>query len=223
LLFDLRGSGRRRIVQIVYVTLAILMGGGLVLFGIGGSVSGGLVDAITQNQGGADTGKESYVKRVREAEARTKANPSDPAPYAALARARFQLASAGDNIDRNTGEFSAEGKRQLQAAATAWEKHLELAKDKPDDSVAGIMVQAYGILGDDVKAVQAQEVITEARPTAATFARLAILAYSAGQDRKGNLARKEALARTDADQRETLKAQIDEAKNAGAAGATPSG
>ena len=35
MLFDLRGTGRRRTVKIVYVTLAILMGGGLVLFGIG--------------------------------------------------------------------------------------------------------------------------------------------------------------------------------------------
>jgi hypothetical protein len=223
LLFDLRGAGRRRIVQVVYVTLAILMGGGLVLFGIGGSVSGGLVDAITQNKGGADTGTDRYSKRVQDLERQAATKPNDPKVYAALARARFQLASAGDNFDRTTGQFTAEGKRQLAAAAKAWEKHLQLAKDKPDDSVAGIMVQAYDALGDQVKAVQAQEVITEARPTAATFARLAILAYSAGQTRKGDLARKEALERTDADQRETLKAQIDEAKTAAAGASTPSG
>ena len=30
MLFDLRGSGRRRVVKIVYITLAFLMGGGLV-------------------------------------------------------------------------------------------------------------------------------------------------------------------------------------------------
>ncbi len=47
MLFDLRGSGRRRTVKIVYITLAFLMGGGLVLFGIGGDVSGGLFDAFT--------------------------------------------------------------------------------------------------------------------------------------------------------------------------------
>ena len=34
MLFDLRGRGRRRTVKIVYITLALLMGGGLVLFGI---------------------------------------------------------------------------------------------------------------------------------------------------------------------------------------------
>ena len=53
MLFDLRGSGRRRTVKIVYITLAFLMGGGLVLFGIGGGggISGGLVDAITERSG----------------------------------------------------------------------------------------------------------------------------------------------------------------------------
>ena len=45
MLFDLRGR-RRRAVQGTYLMLALLMGGGLVLFGIGGSVSGGLLDAF---------------------------------------------------------------------------------------------------------------------------------------------------------------------------------
>jgi hypothetical protein len=214
MLFDLRGGGRRRTVQAVYITLAILMGGGLVLFGIGGSVSGGLVDAITQNGGGGgSTGVERYQQRVRQAERRAEAKPKDPAVWAALARSRFQLATAGDSFDANTGQFTAQGKRVLTAAGGAWQKHLALAGNRPDDGVAGVMVQAYTALGDQVKAVQAQEVITEARPTGATFARLAILAYGAGQERKGDLARAKALELTDADQRETLKAQIDEAKS----------
>ena len=48
MLFDLRGR-RRRAVQATYLTLAVLMGGGLVLFGIGGDVSGGLFDAFSGN------------------------------------------------------------------------------------------------------------------------------------------------------------------------------
>jgi hypothetical protein len=216
MLFDLRGGGRRRTVQIVYVTLALLMGGGLVLFGIGGAVSGGLVDAITQNGGSAPTGIKRYQDKVRTAEAATKAKPQDPTAWATLARARFQLASAGDYVDPNTGAFNAEGKRTLTQATTAWEKHLQLAKNNPDDSLAGIMVQAYSALGDATKAVQAQEVVTEARPTAATFARLAILAYGAGQTRKGDLAEKKALQESPADQRNTLKAQIEEAKKSSA-------
>jgi tetratricopeptide (TPR) repeat protein len=223
MLFDLRGGGRRRTVQIVYVTLALLMGGGLVLFGIGGAVSGGLVDAITQNGGSGPTGVQRYRDKVRAAEAAVKAHPRDPAAWAALARARYQLASAGDYFDASTGQFNADGKRVLLASTQAWEKHLQLAKNKPDDSLASVMVQAYSALGDLSKAVQAQEVVTEARPTAATFARLAILAYGAGQTRKGDLAEKKALQESPPDQRNTLKAQIDEAKASSAApSATPS-
>ena len=47
MLFDLQGK-RRRVVQGTYLVLAILLGGGLVLFGVGsGNISGGLFDAIT--------------------------------------------------------------------------------------------------------------------------------------------------------------------------------
>ena len=43
MLFDLRSRGRRRTVQAVYLGLALLMGGGLVLFGVGaGNGNGGI-------------------------------------------------------------------------------------------------------------------------------------------------------------------------------------
>src|SRR5687768_9714279 len=69
MLFDLRGRGRRRTIKIVYITLALLMGGGLVLFGIGGggAMQGGLVDAITGSSGG-DTGSERFDNAERSEE-----------------------------------------------------------------------------------------------------------------------------------------------------------
>jgi hypothetical protein len=214
MLFDLRGSGRRTTVKAVYLTLALLMGGGLVLFGIGGDVSGGLVDALTENNGGTTTNDSTFRKRADTATREAQANPQDPAAWAEVARTRYQYAGSGDFLDRNTGEFTAEGKAQLQQAAAAWEKHLELAKNKPDDRVATLMVQAYGQAGlnEPEKAVAAQEIITEERPKDSTFATLAVLAYQAGQTRKGDLATKEALALADEDDRETLKSELDQAK-----------
>ena len=104
MLFDLRGSGRRRVVKIVYLTLAFLMGGGLVLFGIGGggALSGGLVDAITESDGGSGDGSDRFREAEEKATAAARANPSDAALWAALARARFNLASVGENIDQST-------------------------------------------------------------------------------------------------------------------------
>jgi hypothetical protein len=214
MLFDLRGSGRRTTIKVVYLTLALLMGGGLVLFGIGGDVSGGLVDALTENNGATTSNDSAFRDRADRATREAEASPQDPAAWAEVARTRFQYASAGEFINRQTGEFTAEGKAQLQLAATAWERHLELAKNKPDDRVATVMVQAYsqGGLNEPEKAVQAQEIITEVRPKDSTFATLAVLAYQAGQTRKGDLATKEALALADKDDRETLKSELEQAK-----------
>jgi hypothetical protein len=214
MLFDLRGSGRRTTVKAVYLTLALLMGGGLVLFGIGGDVSGGLVDALTENNGSTSTSDSTFRDRADRATRGAQATPQDPAAWADVARARYQYASAGEFINRETGEFNAEGKVQLQQAAAAWERHLALAKNKPDDRVATVMVQAYSQFGlnQPEKAVQAQEIITEVRPKDSTFATLAVLAYQAGQTRKGDLATKEALALSDEDDRETLKSELEQAK-----------
>lgn len=223
MLFDLRGAGRRRTVQATYLFLAILLGGGLVLFGIGGSgLGGGLLDAVTGSSGGS-TGNAAYEKRVQQTVAQTRTHPKDPAAWAALARARFQLASGADNFDPNTQTWTADGKKVLAQSASAWQQHLKYAGKKPDDGVAGLMVQAYSAAGlnQPVNAVAAQEVITESRPTSATFARLAVLAYGAGQTRKGDLSSQKALSLTDKDLRAGLKSQLDAAKQQSPS-ATPS-
>src|SRR5918998_3010837 len=141
MLFDLRGSGRRRTVKIVYITLALLMGGGLVLFGIGGggALQGGLVDAITEGGTGGD-GADRFVQQEQDAAARARANPTAE-NWAAVARARFNLASTGDNIDQSTGNYTDEGAEQLRAAGRAWEESVRLAGDNPDARVASLMVQ----------------------------------------------------------------------------------
>ena len=225
MLFDLRGSGRRRTVKIVYIALAFLMGGGLVLFGIGGGggISGGLVDAITGTTGGGDTSGDRFRKAEAAALAKTKANPQDAPAWAALARARFQLAGAGENFDAAKSTFTKKGVAQLNSAGDAWERYLALNPKKPDDRVASLMVQAFGALNQLDKAAEAQEVITDARPTAATFTQLAIYAYQAGQTRKGDLAKNKALELTDPDMREALKGQLESAKqSAQGAAAQPS-
>ena len=211
MLFDLRSSGRRRMIKVVYITLAFLMGGGLVLFGIGGggALSGGLVDAITESNSGDDpTGRLEDAERKATAAAR--ANPKDAALWAAAARARFNLASA--DVDQNTGEFDEAGKEQLRSAGRAWEEHVKLA-EKPDSRVASLMVQAYSVLEEFDKAATAQEVIALDRESAGAYTQLAVLAYQANQLRKGDLARDKALELTEPDMREALKGQLEGARS----------
>src|ERR687894_702719 len=78
MLFDLRGR-RRRAVQATYLTLAVLMGGGLVLFGIGGDVTGGLLSegGIFSGDGGSSQAEEEQDERLREAEADLRSNPQN--------------------------------------------------------------------------------------------------------------------------------------------------
>ena len=75
---------------------------------------------------------------------KTQANPQDAAAWAALARARFQLAGSGANFDPAKSTFTKKGIAQLNSAGDAWERSLALNPKKPDDRVASLMVQALG-------------------------------------------------------------------------------
>lgn len=214
MLFDLRGRGRRRTVQVIYLSLAILMGGGLVLFGIGGATSGGLVDALNSNSG-SDV-QDIYGDRVEALEKKTAAEPGNAQAWADLARARFQQATTGEGFDQSSGTFTDKGKQQLAGVKAAWEKHTALAKDDVDPNTARLMIQAFGQSGlnDNGAAVAAMEDVIAGTedPTYQLYAQYAILAYTAGQNRKGDLAKKEALALAPKDEREALTSQIDSAK-----------
>ena len=76
MLFDLRSRGRRRTVQAVYLGLAVLMAGGLVLFGVGaGNGFGGLL---------GDFKNESTAW-----EAVATASPNEPKGYECLAASAY--------------------------------------------------------------------------------------------------------------------------------------
>jgi hypothetical protein len=214
MLFDLRGAGRRRTVQAIYLGLAILMGGGLVLFGVGGNVGGGLLDAVKGNGSGGGTNN-TFEKRVERLEKRVRVNPSDANAWVELARARYQETSTGENYDQSTSSFTQKGIQKLRGVETAWDRYLALDPKKPDADVANLMVQAFGPngLNKPDKAVGAMEIVVDARPPSyALYAQLAQLAYLANQTRKGDLSAKKAVSLAPKDQREQLKQQLDEIK-----------
>jgi hypothetical protein len=217
MLFDLRSAGRRRTVKLVYLGLALLMFVGFVGFSIGSSgLSGGIVDAITGNNGGGN-GSDAATKRlqanINAAARRTRTSPSNPGAWAALARAHLQIASVGDNFDPAKSDYTAAGKRQLAAAGQAWDKYTALNPKKPDQGLARQMIQAFTSLNQPAKAVAAQEIVTEVDGTQQTFTNLALLAYQAGQTRKGDLAANKAVSLAPKKQRKDLKKQLDAVKS----------
>src|SRR3954453_12009913 len=83
MLFDLRGR-RRRAVQVTYLMLALLMGGGLVLFGVGGDVSGGLLDAF--KGGGGSSGNSALNDSIKKEEERLQTSPRNQVLLQSLVR-----------------------------------------------------------------------------------------------------------------------------------------
>ncbi len=230
MLFDLRGSGRRNTVRAIYLGLAILMGGGLVLFGVGGNVSGGLLNAVDQN--GNPTNGDTFAKRVKKLEARVRSMPGDAPAWAGLARARYQESSVGENYDQSTSSFTPKGKAKLAQVEMAWDKYLSLAPARPNADVANLMVQAFGPAGLNKpdKAVAAMEIVVDTRrpETAALYGQLAQLAYLAGQTRKGDLSAQKAVQLAPKDQKQQLKQTLDGFKTQAASAAaqqavTPAG
>jgi tetratricopeptide (TPR) repeat protein len=229
MLFDLRGRGRRRTVQIIYLALAVLMGGGLVFFGIGGGVSGGLLDAFKGGGGSSDV----LAKQDRALVRRVRLNSADAAGWASLARLRNQEARLSGGYDPTTGRFTHGARRELAKAATAWERYLALNPPSPDVTLAALMVQAFapGALNQPAGGVQAAEIVAAAHPAAQTYFQLAEFAYAAGQNRKAQLAGQKALSLTPKASRATVRAELALAKQqhgfvsattaAGSAGTAP--
>jgi hypothetical protein len=230
MLFDLRGRGRRRTVQAIYLSLAILMGGGLVLFGIGSSSNGGIIDAVVGDGSSGDTATSTLDKRIESALAKTRTTPREPAVWAELARLRYQR--AGIDIKEDS-TYTTKGKERLALATDAWEQYLSLDPKQANVRVARLMVFAYSQngLNEPIKAMRAQQLVTAAQdpPDTNLYQQLAQLAYIAGDNRTGDLASDRAVDLAPKADRKLLRQQLDQLKTSAAAQAaqatttTPSG
>jgi hypothetical protein len=212
MLFDLRGRGRRRTVQVIYLALALLMGGGLVLFGIGGGTNGGLFDAIGGGSGSSASVDKVFQQRLDTYEARLKVNPQDPAALIGLTKLHFSNASTGENYNQTQQAYTAKGLAELRQSSAAWQRYLATKPAKPDIDTANLMAQVYGPLGlkQYDKAVSSLEMVIAGRKeTANLYAQLAILAAGAKQDRKSTLAETKAIDLTPKAQRKQIKSAID--------------
>ena len=212
MLFDLRGRGRQRSIRVIYGGLALLMGGGLVLFGIGSnSGTGGLLDAVTGSSGSSST-NEVFQERVESAEERVQRNRRDAKAWNDLARARYTLGADQANINED-GTLSDGGVEELRQADRAWTEHVKLAGDAADPNTAVLMIRAYGALGENIKAVNAAELFATSRNDAGSYLQYATVAYQADQTRTGDLAGKRAVALATEQQRSAIRSQVEQAKS----------
>ncbi len=212
MLFDLRSRGRRRTVQGVYLFLAILLGGGLVLFGVGaGNGLGGLLNAF--NGGGSTSGQKAVVsQQEKNAIKATQVSPNSASAWANLIQARWTAAGQGANFNSSTGQFTASGLSELKLASQDWQRYLQLTKN-PDPNLAVLAARAYAGQQNYAGEASAWDIETLADPSAAKgFECLAVSAYAAGQTRKGDLASAKAISLVPKAQQTLLKQAINQAK-----------
>jgi hypothetical protein len=191
MLFDLRGR-RRRAVQATYLTLAILMGGGLVLFGIGGDVSGGLFDAFSDRTGGGSA-NEQLEERIERQEERLAANPRSEATLKALVRDYHALAAA--QLPTGAAEYPEEARDELAQAAEYWQRYLEVVEGEPDGSLARLALTLYdtGALNQPKEAAAAMRIVAEAQNDYQSYLALVQRAAAAGDERTADLAAQKAV------------------------------
>ena len=132
MLFDLRGK-RKRVIQVIYVILAIIMAASLLVIGLPGGVNpfGGGSGVVSQD--GADLA----IERAERLEERVAAEPKNRNVQAELIRARI---AAGNSLvqidDQGRTQVGDEATIQYDLAAQAWESYLRQTGKDPDPTVA---------------------------------------------------------------------------------------
>jgi hypothetical protein len=215
MLFDLRGR-RRRLVQATYLSLAVLMGGGLVLFGIGGDVSGGLFNAFEGDGGGGDANA-ALEERIDRQEQRLQANPANAAVLQALVRDNYQLATSQQPSGATS--FPEDARDELQKAANYWQRYVETESDKPSPTTALYALRVYdvGALNQPKQAARAASIIAEDRNDASGYLQLVQYAALAKDKRTADLAAQKAEDLAPKNQRKQVKQQAEALKKLGQA------
>jgi len=210
MLFDLRGR-RRRAVQATYLMLALLMGGGLVLFGIGGDVSGGLVDAFKGGGGGSSTDS-ALEDRVDNQEERLAENPGNVAVLQSLVRDYYSLATS----QRESGAigFPDDAQDDLRKAGVYWQRYTQTVKGEPSAETARYALQVYDVsaLNRPKEAQKAAAILAQDSNDVASYLRLVSYAALAGDTRTADLAAKKAVDLAPKDQRKQVQQQAEALK-----------
>jgi hypothetical protein len=230
MLFDLKGR-RRRVVQVTYVGLAVLMGGGLVLSGIGSDASGGLLDALVGSDGNSSTSdaKKPFDNQIKAANAKLSTNPNDPGALTTLVRAHFGLAGLEQTEKDGQIGYTEKGVAELRAAERAWGRYIATNPEKIDTGIAATALALYGILGPpDAKNREryvrpAQEIAAQTN-TPDAYITLVEVATKAGDTRTAALAERKALSLAQTkDEKQTIKNRIAEVKASASAAAGQQG
>ncbi|HEY7967933.1 MAG TPA: hypothetical protein VID68_12990 [Solirubrobacteraceae bacterium] len=227
MLFDLRSPGRRRMVKTVYVFLALLIGVGLIGFGVGtGGNFGGLFSAAANGGGASGTGNVTAQRALAKAERAAAKSPNSAAAWASAGEAAYNVATLPLNYVSTSG-FTVAGHKALDKMKVAWTHYLALLPKQPNltfaEEVAAASASPPGGVGDYSTAESAQEIIVQLQPSSyIQYEYLAIYAYYAKDVHNGDLAAAQAVALAPKGQRTQVRSTLTSIRTSlvGATGAT---
>ncbi len=221
MLFDLQSPGRRRIIKVVYATLAILLAVGLVGFGIGSDATGGISD-IFNSGGSADTG---FEDEIDDAETKAEANPKDAAAQLELVTLYIQQGDGQLDADEATGQtiVTGDASDSYNSAADAWAAYLALKPPKPDTGAALRIANTFFLLAQNStsavearvqveNAAEAQQVAADADASRGNLGNLALYLYFAGRFAEGDQAVAQSVAKTPKAEQGTTRKQLEQIK-----------
>lgn len=198
MVFDTSGR-RKRVVQVVYGLLAVIMASSLLL--VVGPFS---IGDLFSTQDAAQSAADALDDQAAGIERKLRRNPNDEALLLALTRTRISAGNSLSQVDPATGQaaITPEGRQEYLQAADAWDRYLKQA-DEPSPAVAQLAATALFSLAQtattgteseaDVKAAaEAQQIVADSRPNLGTISTLAIYDYFAFKFKQGDVAAKQA-------------------------------
>ncbi len=235
MIFDLKSGKRRRVVQVVFGSLAFLFFISFVGFGIGSDVSGGIFDAI--GLGGSDSSSSpQYEQQIEDAEAVLETDPENERALLDLVNYHYLSATTSEDgvrIDPSTGaaQVSSTAQTELGQAIDSWNAYLDTKPKRVDPNGALNVLQINDILfraalaqGDASAALRAAEdaaeagqVAAESRDTASDWGAVANYAYISGNTSLGDQASDRAVEATDQSSRQQITKTVEAYAKQGAA------
>jgi hypothetical protein len=223
MLFDIRGR-RKHVIRVVYAILALLMGASLFL--VVGPVN---IGSLIGNSSSTVETTKIFQERAERIERELRKNPGDEDKQLALIRTRLSGGQAAASADARSGNAPGpEARGEFEAATEAWDAYEKQAGKQASPTTAQLVARAWLVLAEDTsagfegqlnsveEAARVQQIYAEGRPTASSWATLALYQLIAGQFKAGEASGKkaESLA-TSKQQRKEVAEEVKSARKQG--------
>lgn len=224
MLFDVRAPGRKRLIQFIYLILAVVLVGGTVLFGVGTGLPG--IFGGDSDNGGIDLAKQQR-EQLEKVDKQVASRPTDAKLLAQLASLRY--AAGVSQIDETSTGLPPAAKTEMLKAASAWQRYLDTNPDPIDPGLANKMVAVFSpdALKQPDDWANAQAIVTQAavddakkrgqQPSVNAYLQLLTAQYAAGRKRQARITADKARSVVPKAQKQELEDAIKAAKDPKAA------